>query len=60
MIRQESTIRYYLSRGKEYLFKVWIHGYMEVHRQKCDNTVCPSRVKLSDKDKLLPEAMGDV
>ena len=43
MMRYASTLRYYISRGEEYLFKVWVHGYMEIHRQKCDNIHCPSR-----------------
>lgn len=50
MIRQSSTIRYYLYRGQEFLFKVMIHGYMEIHRQKCDSTTCPSRCALSERD----------
>jgi len=28
MIRQASTIRYYLSRGDEHMFKIYVHGYM--------------------------------
>jgi hypothetical protein len=51
MLRQAGTISYYLSRQGEYLFKVWIHGYMEIHRQKCDNIACPSRCSLSEQEK---------
>jgi hypothetical protein len=51
MIRYSSTLRYYLARSKEHLFKVWIHGYMEIHRQKCDNIACPSRTALTEQDQ---------
>lgn len=44
MIRYTENLRYYLSRRDEYLFKVYIHGYMEMHRQKCDNPTCVSRL----------------
>ena len=53
MMRQASTIRYYLSRGEEHMFKIYIHGYMEVHRQKCDSPDCPSRLTLSQYDRHL-------
>lgn len=28
MLRYAGTISYYMSRQSEYLFRVWIHGYM--------------------------------
>jgi hypothetical protein len=48
MIRYTNTLRYYLSRRDEYIFKVYIHGYMEMHRQKCDNPACSSRCELTE------------
>jgi hypothetical protein len=53
MIRYANTLRYYLSRRDEYIFKVYIHGYMEMHRQKCDNPACPSRCELTEQEKKL-------
>ena len=47
MIRYTNTLRYYLSRKDEYIFKIYLHGYMEMHRQKCDNPNCPSRCELT-------------
>jgi hypothetical protein len=55
MMRYASTLRYYLSRREEYIFKVYIHGYMEMHRQKCDSPNCPSRCQLTDIEKKLFE-----
>jgi hypothetical protein len=60
MMRYASTIRYYLSRGKEVMFKIYMHGYMEIHRQKCDNIACPSRCALSDYDKHILDDMGNI
>jgi ABC-type multidrug transport system fused ATPase/permease subunit len=56
MIRYANTLRYYLSRRSEYIFKVYIHGYMEMHRQKCDNPTCSSRCEFTDSEKKLFES----
>jgi hypothetical protein len=35
------------------MFLVFIYGYMEIHRQKCDSLECPTRCLLSDALKNL-------
>jgi hypothetical protein len=63
ILRYTKTLRHYLARKDEYAFRVYIHGYMEMHRQKCDNPRCPSRVTHTEAEKRLFErgvfAFGD-
>ena len=56
MIRYTNTLRYYLSRRDEYLFRVYIHGYMEIHRHKCDSELCPSRRAFTHAEQQLFES----
>ena len=55
MISYARKLRDYLALREEYAFVVAIHGYMEIHRQKCDNPACPSRCALSEHDRRLFE-----
>lgn len=53
MISYARKLRDYLALREDYTYNVYIHGYMEIHRQKCDNPMCPSRCQLSEPDKKL-------
>lgn len=44
-----------MAQREEYSYSVFIHGYMEIHRQKCDNPNCPSRYPLAEADRKLFE-----
>ena len=55
MISYAGKLRDYLTLRDEYLYSVYIHGYMEIHRQKCDNPACPSRCQLGEADRKLFE-----
>ena len=51
MIRYAETLRKLLKRCDQYFYQVINHGYMEVHRQKCDNPLCPyNRVSIRSED----------
>lgn len=47
MISYAGKLRDYLALRSDYTYAVYIHGYMEIHRQKCDNPNCPSRCQLN-------------
>jgi hypothetical protein len=53
MISYAGKLRDYLALREDYAHAVYIHGYMEIHRQKCDNPMCPSRCQLSEADRKL-------
>lgn len=53
MISYARKLRDYLALRDDYRHVVYIHGYMEIHRQKCDNPACPSRCALSEHDRRL-------
>jgi hypothetical protein len=55
MISYARKLRDYLSLRHDNAYIVYIHGYMEIHRQKCDNPNCPSRRALSEPEKKLFE-----
>lgn len=44
MIRYSQTLRKLLKRTDDYYFETIMHGYMQIHRQKCDNPTCPYKV----------------
>lgn len=46
MIRYSETLRKLLKRSENYYFAIQLHGYMEIHKQKCDNPLCPFNVDL--------------
>ena len=53
MISYARKLRDYLALREEYAFVVAIHGYMEIHRQKCDNPTCASRCEFTETEKKL-------
>ena len=53
MMRYASTLRWFLSYREKPLYAAHLYGYMEIHRQKCDNPSCPSRRSLNDKEEKL-------
>jgi hypothetical protein len=55
MISYARKLRDYIALHEDYTYLIYIHGYMEIHRQKCDNPMCPSRAQLSEADKKLLE-----
>ena len=44
IIRYTETLRKLLKRTDDYFFETTLHGYIEIHRQKCDNPTCPYNV----------------
>jgi hypothetical protein len=58
MISYARKLRDYIALRDDYAYIVYIHGYMEIHRQKCDNPMCPSRCALSESERKLFES-GD-
>lgn len=48
MIRYAQTLRRLLKRTDDYYFLSSLHGYMDVHQQKCDNPICPYNVPLTN------------
>jgi hypothetical protein len=47
MISYARKLKDYIALKNDYFYRIYIHGYMEIHRQKCDNPMCPSRRALS-------------
>jgi hypothetical protein len=56
MISYAAKLRHYLALREDYSHLVYLHGYMEIHRQKCDNPNCPSRSELPEPDCKLLES----
>ncbi len=56
MIRYAETLRKLLKRTDDYYYQTLLHGYMEVHRQKCDNPTCPYSVQNIQSEQELLKA----
>ena len=54
-IRYTDSLRLYLDRREEFLFLANIHGYMEIHRHKCEFSDCPSRETLTANEQKFVE-----